>query len=313
MRLGPDIFLRACAITAVVFNHARWDIPFDGGMTFLMMLSGFNFAKFGMNGATVEQGRDSLISLGRKILIPSFFAIVAAFVVTRQFDVTELLFISNWYKRDSIALFPIWYPQVIAQMFLGLWLLFLVPVIGQWIFRQPFVASLGLFSAAVLIRYIDPILWESAKINQGLPHLYLWNFILGMVVFFSLDRLGSTWRAKVLATGCALIGASVGWSLDSLDFFWIVLGTVLFVAPLNVTLPSPVAKVIVMIAHNTLAIFLLHIFMFKAYAHIPVPHDQNFKFVIGLFGSIFIWNIVKAPFSAYRNLRNSNVASASVN
>src|SRR5262245_32269636 len=124
MEVGADVLLRALAITLVTYNHAHpysdfW-MGWGGGMTFLMMLSGYNFAKYGMDGATYQQGRAAITRLGVRILIPSFFVVVFFFLLLRKFDLAELLFYRNWITAERISKFPTWYPQVMVQMCIGL-------------------------------------------------------------------------------------------------------------------------------------------------------------------------------------------------
>lgn len=279
-------------------------------MTFLMMLSGYNFAKFGMQGATASEGRNALARLGLKILLPSLVAVICFFIILREFSWEELLFYRNWITTERISKFPTWYPQVIVQMFAGLFLLFSIPGISASIFRHPLPASLVIFAVAVVIRGVFPNIWDTAPLRHFLPHLYLWNFTLGWVVYFCVTCLASPWGKLVAVTG-AVVGAEVGWGIHALDFWWLSIGVTLLVLPLRLMLWTPVARFVFIVSQATFAIFLLHRFVYKVCEHMPIPQNQDVEWIIGLLGSIGLWMFGVIPLRAYRSLaRRSSALSA---
>lgn len=306
MDVSADVLLRALAITLVTYNHAHHNADFAmgwaGGMTFLMMLSGYNFAKYGMDGATHEAGRAALVRLGLRILIPSFFAVVGFFLLLQKFDLAELLFYRNWLTPQRISKFPTWYPQVMMQMFAGLVLLFCIPRVGAAFFRWPLRAALLLFGIALAMRIVFPLFFDTTSLMHHLPHLLLWNFTLGWVVYFSVTRLPAAW-GKVLACICGFAGAAASVSIEMLEFWCLSIGVILLVLPLRVRLWTPLARFVFIVSQATFAIFLLHRFLYEVYEHMPIPQDQDAMWVVGLFGSIALWIAGVVPVRAYRALR----------
>jgi hypothetical protein len=306
MEVSADVLLRALAIIMVTYNHAHPYPSFapgwGGGMTFLMMLSGYNFAKFGMQGATAGEGRRALLRLGAKIFIPSLIAVLFFFVLLRKFNLEELLFYRNWLTVERVAKFPTWYPQVIVQMFAALLLLFCVPRVAEAIFRNPLRSSLVIFGVATLIRIVCPQIWDTTTLRNFLPHLFLWNFTLGWVIYFSMLEIAAPWN-KVTAIACACIGAWAGWGYDRLDFWWLSIGVVLLVLPLKLRLWTPLARFIFIVSQATFGIFLLHRFVYEVYEHAPLPPNDNAEWLVGLFGSIALWMAGAVPLRAFRALR----------
>ncbi|MET0658538.1 MAG: acyltransferase family protein [Steroidobacteraceae bacterium] len=302
MEVGADILLRAIAITLVTYNHAHpysdFSMGWGGGMTFLMMLSGYNFAKYGMDGATREEGRAALTRLGLSILIPSFIAVVGFFLLLQKFNFAELLFYRNWLTAERISKFPTWYPQVMVQMFAGLALLFSIPRVGAAIFRWPLRAALVLFGLALGIRTAFPM----PLLHNHLPHLFLWNFVLGWVVYFSVTRLPGPW-GKLLACASGIAGATAIMSAEMLAFWCLSVGVVLLVLPLRIRLWTPVARFVFIVSQATFAIFLLHRFVYEVYEHMPVPQNDDVEWIVGFFGSIALWIAGVVPVRAYRALR----------
>jgi hypothetical protein len=260
VKVDSDIVLRACAISAVVWNHADLGSrgTLGGGMTVLMMLSGFMFARFSLADHSAVKVRQSLVSLGLHILLPSLGFVVFYAFALRQFDPLELLFISNWWTTKRVALFPTWYPQVMVQMFILLYLLFLTPL-GRLAERRPLHFSLGVFLVGVAVRFAFPIwVWDSEPLVHHLPHLFLWNFSLGWVVYFLAERGGRTLPRLLLAWACIVLGGLVGWGAATNDFLWLVTAGALFLMIPRLTLPRIVAIPVGIVSQATFAIFLLH-------------------------------------------------------
>jgi hypothetical protein len=311
MTVRADVLLRALAIIFVTYNHAHpysgFDLGWGGGMTFLMMLSGYNFARFGMRESTPEKARSYLLRLGRGIFIPSIVAVAFFFVLLQKFSFPELLFYRNWLTPERIAKFPTWYPQVILQMFAGLILLFAIPSVGKTILRWPLISSLLLFGAALAVRASFPYIWDTSHLYHHLPHLYLWNFCLGWIVYFGVNQWPHLW-GKALAIGCSVLGAFV-WGVHNLDFYWLTVGVALLVLPLDVRMPSPLGQFFQLVSQATLAIFLLHRFVYEVYEHMPIPHNEDAMWIIGLFGSLLTWMVATASARAFRALWRQSAQS----
>jgi hypothetical protein len=314
LNVRADVLLRALAITAVTYNHAHpystFALGWGGGMTFLLMLSGYNFAKFAMNGATPEQTRARLVRLGWRIFVPSLAAVVFFFILLRKFDLAELLFYRNWLTPQRIAKFATWYPQVIVQMFAGLYVLFSIPSLARAILRWPVQASLCIFLLGVLIRAAFPVIWDTAWLHHHLPHLFLWNFTLGWLVYFSTTQLPAPW-GKLLAVAGAALGGIVGFGMGYLDFWWLCVGVLLLVLPLDVRLPAIPGRLVLLISQATFAIFLLHRFVYEVYEHLPIPQQNDAMWIIGLAGSLGLWMGGSALIRAYRTLRQREITPQS--
>jgi len=311
MNVRADILLRALAIISVTYNHAHpystFVLGWGGGMTFLMMLSGYNFARFGMREGTPEKARDYLFRLGWGIVVPSLIAVVFFFLLLQKFNLAELLFYRNWLTPERVAKFPTWYPQVILQMFAGLFLLFSIPSVARAILRRPLAWSLGVFAFALAVRALSPLVWDTVPLEHHLPHLYLWNFCLGWLVYFALKEWPSPW-SKLAVVVCAALGATVHWGYDRLTFYWLTVGTALLVIPLDLRMPSKLGQFFHLVSQATLAIFLLHRFFYEVYEHMPIPQDQDVMWLMGLFGSLATWILWTAAVRAFRYIRRQTVA-----
>jgi hypothetical protein len=94
-----SVFLRAFAIAFVVFNHSYGKLSgsfgLSGGMIFLMMMTGYNFARFGLNGGEPAVVRRSLVALGSAIVIPSVVMVLLSWPI-QGIDWRDLILITNW-------------------------------------------------------------------------------------------------------------------------------------------------------------------------------------------------------------------------
>jgi len=279
-----DVLIRAAAITLITFDHSLathvnvdW---FDGGITVLMMLSGLNFARFGLAGVPPSQTVRALVRLAREL----FTAIVVIVLLIEPLRQTSF-FTARGFVYTFTGL-PLWYAQVMIFICLGLACLFLVPQVGKAFARAPLLASLVLLAAAIAIRALAPASWDT--FGHRTAYLLLWNFVLGWVVFFLMNRSG-WWR---YAAGFAVISVSgyIGWGLDGSSVFYLVAGGMFLLAVKSVRLPAPVARIVNIIAQATFFIYLTHWIFLQGIAGYYVPDSVTHvavtaRFVISVLGT----------------------------
>ena len=324
LRTTPtDVVLRALAIASVTFNHAHMTKGFGlaGGMTFLLMLSGLNFARFAVKDAEPEQLRRSIVEFARRMFVPSMLLLLFSFAAYRQFNLSELLFVRNWFDMGRVAIFYAWYPQMLLQLLAGLYLLTLIPFVGRALRDHPTRSLLILFGVGLLLRAAAPWIWEPPfwgmpevnpiRVFPRLPHLALWNFALGGVIYFlAIDSPNPTPAKKWLAFACVLAGATLGWEVGKLQFWWLAIGGALLVGVRHIALPRIVAQAIVVVSVATFTIFLTHIFWFKAgnvvYGVLTGTGEnapKNVMFVIGLVMGTLTSVAISAFARAYRKVQ----------
>lgn len=308
--LDTEILLRAIAISGVVFNHAH-DYVHDstlgsgGGMTVLMMLSGFSFARFALDAGGAGQTASKALHFAWKLFWPSALLVAFYFLLRRQFDLAELLFVSNWFSVSRISIFPVWYIQVIVQMMLGLAVLFSIPWVRGNFRRRPLVSSLWVFFAAIAIRYALPAyVWDTSDLRHQLPHLFLWNFSLGWVIYFCLDaqKAARAPRLTALALGCLLIGMVVAWPPSRSEFWALGLAGVALVLIRRVPLPAMVSRAAVLLGQATFVIFLVHRQVLASFIKL-VPGSEYqplLLFAVALVASFAVWFGLEAAIRAYR-------------
>ncbi|WP_076072112.1 acyltransferase family protein [Sphingomonas montana] len=315
--VDTDVVLRAIAIALVAWNHAipsgtkSLGLPdFAGGMTLLMMMSGYSFARFVLTDATPVEVRHGLMLFAKRILLPSLAAVLFFMLIKRKVSLTELLFVSNWFTTYRIAIFPVWYVQVILQMMVLLLGLFAIPPFARWFVAQPLRGSLVVFAAALATRMILPVFIDTKPLLHHLPHLYLWNFTLGWLVYFLHDR--RTPGALTLASLAILASGAMVWGPLSYQFLALVVGGLLLVWKTRMKLPMIVARVVGLVSQATFTIFLLHRFFFVVYTGTVgrILPAGLLMWALGLAACTLAWVVGAATLRAYHKLAAAGMAAA---
>jgi hypothetical protein len=293
-----DVLLRALAISNVMYHHAHFlnppenDLWLSGGMAFLLMLSGMNLARFSMDRADTDELRKSIAVFTRRVFVPSLLAILFSFLVRRQFGWDELLFFQNLITPTrSISLFPVFYVQVLLQMVLGLYLLVLVPLIAKAVILFPGRSVMLFFIVALFARLLGPVIFGHEP-PFLMPHLLLWNFALGFVVYHFGRASDAPPRPamKLVALVCVWTAASLIFGPRILRFWWVALGGSLLIFVREVRVPAIVANLVVVVSGATFAIFFTHVFwqygFAEGYRRLVDADGQPGVLMVFLFGMI---------------------------
>lgn len=303
--------LRALAIAAIVFNHANPVQPagtlgLGGGLTFLILLSGFNLARYGLEGADAGSFRRSCAMLAWRVAWPTFLVILLDWVVTGQRPLPGyLLFYSSWFTWHHPENVQLWYPQMLLYLLLGFGLLSLLPGLVRRVQARPFQTFLAAYLLAVALRFAADALIDVGETRGRLVPFYAWNFLLGMLAFYALQ--GPAGRAarerRLLVIAAAALGGAVAHGPGKSDFWWLASATALWVLLPRLRLPWFAAQAFRIVSQAAFAVFLLHLFFFHAWWRIGLADVPIAKFVVSLGGSVAIWLVITAFGRAYRAMR----------
>lgn len=301
------ILIRALAISMVVFNHAYIDryfevhgsiesifygFGFGGGAAVLMLISGYNFAGFILAKNSVNEIQQGLVRLGLKILIPSFFCVLFFFALLQKFSLSELLFFRNFITLERVSKFPTWYPQVIIQIFIFLWLIF--PIFETLRKRSQYFYSLLFVLISVCIFYLnDPIMNSLELGGFNTPMLYLWNFVIGWMIYNA--KQSKDFRKIILAIAIYIACLFIALDIHSSRFIVMLASGIGLLFLSNIYIPLAMKTPILIISQATFAIFLFHRFWFEV-MHKVLPFEPNYWVLF--FGAILAsgigWILVSA-------------------
>jgi len=328
-RVSADVLLRSLAILLVTFHHAVGSVAlatawFGGGTTVLMMLSGMNFAKFGMQQADSKHTSGRLLRFAGKLALASI-AVVLLMTVPMLHSHTFAV-VQNFVVFAFVHL-HLWYAQVLALMCIGLAILFALPRGGHAFFKSPLIGSLALLVIALAIRAVCPLIWDTSAIFHRLPHLFLWNFILGWALFFLIDK-EATPRPAAWRYGAVLLvlvaSGMIGWGVQTSDFWCLLAAGVFWLACDGVRLPVLPARFVNITAQAALVIYLVHwVFLLqlaRLFGLAPVPIEQFrltiltvvavlVMWVVPMLMSIACWVAMASTSRAYSTLKSRGIGA----
>ncbi|TGX53498.1 hypothetical protein E5A73_11725 [Sphingomonas gei] len=319
MSVETETVLRALAIAAIVFNHAHpvqneTGFGMGGGLTFLILLSGFNLARYSFHGATSQAFRRSCLMLAWRVAWPTLLIVLLDWLVTGHEPAPGyLLFYSNWFTWHHPELLQIWYPQVLIGLLLLFWLIFHIEPLARLVHARPFEAFLVAFVAALAIRAIAPEWLEPAESRGRLLHFYAWNFLLGMLAYSALHAGSGKWPIvrRLAVVACAAAGALVAFGPAKSDFWWLCAATAIWVTVPRMSLPRPIGQAVRVISQAAFTVFLLHLFFLYLWRHALLPDQPIPQFLFALGGSVAAWVVMTAFSRAFRAERSASSASNS--
>jgi hypothetical protein len=185
------------------------------------------------------------------------------------------------------------------QMCLMLWLLTWLPGFRRF-WSRPLLASFAVFAVGVVLAREFP---RPDLVNR-LPWLYLWDFSLGLIVFFALKLKDERQRAliKPVILLCTVVGGYVGWGIHRMPMYWLSAAMVAFLYVDHVVLPRWAAQLVKMLSQATLTIFFAHVAFVHAGKYL-IPTHLNVIWLISISASLTIWATLTAGMRAFNHVR----------
>lgn len=320
---------KALAMLVLVANHAKlsqalFGVPaLYGGLNAMIAISGMTMAAYGFAGST----QDTLRAFGRfglRLVLPclavalvwdTIILAIGARNVTLFRYLSELGLFSNWIRPDKLVLFPIWYPQAIAQMLLGLALLFWLTDLTPRIRKAPVVATSMALACALVLALVSYATWNDPYLQDRLPHMIVWNFIFGWWVW-AMGRDGAMSVARKLLMSAVLVGCAAiiylptGADHGSSRAFWFPVIMLPLIWWRSVSLPHVLARPILLIAQSLFVIFLMHFYVFglveEPLRYVGMDNELALallKLLFGLVVPVLGWALMTAVLRVYRRRR----------
>ncbi|MEV0642047.1 AMP-binding protein [Streptomyces sp. NPDC050619] len=250
--LETGIALRAIGIVLIVGSH----IPVfavQGGAHVLLGVAGFNFARFHLTAHERPQRLRGLRRSIARIALPSIVWITFALVLTREYDLANLVLANSLFAQDnSDPEWRYWFVEALVYFLTGLAALLAVPLLDRAERRGPFGFALALVALGLVGRY-DP--WDLAHTRHHLsPTVVFFLFALGWAAArarTTAHRLLLSAVALVTVPGLFPAGQSLRTS--------VVVGGLLLLLWIP-ALPSvdPVNRLAGVLAGSSLYIYLTH-------------------------------------------------------
>lgn len=312
MTLKPiqtSYLLRAISILLVVANHSS-SLKIGGGMNFLMMLAGFNLALFSFEKAN-KQFLSDLVSMVLRIVVPAYFVILFYAIIYWNFDVYELLLVSNWVNQSAArnAEIPVWYVQVLSQMAIVIALIYCVINSVDLFKKNMFATCL----VTLLLATIPLIVLQNNGYPWGrLPYFFLWNFVLGWFIWSGIrkgDRK-TLLLVSIISSVVVLFAFQNNLSGSSAQLFriaFLLTSINLLIWVKEISIPKIGTIFVKVTAKSTLTIFILHLTYIKVYDIFLLTHnyqlDSLLRFIFTSFMCIATWLVFASLKTTMKKMR----------
>lgn len=325
------VLARASAMVLMVANHSRLsqaliDLPaLYGGLNAMLVVSGISMATHAFQQDT-RSTLNAFLRFGLRLAIPALavalvwdtiILILGARDITPFRYFAELTLFSNWLSTHKLALFPIWYVQAVVQLLAGLALLFLMTDLTARIRAAPMRTCGFLLLGSVAVALLSYSFWDTSRLEDRLPHLLLWNLVLGWFIWAVQRNLGWTVRSRLLLTAtllacAALLYLPTGASYGLSRAVWMPLIVLPVIWWKRVPLPRPLVHAVHLLAQAVFAIFLMHFYVFGLVEEplLQLGIDQpvliaGLKLVAGLIVPVLLWAAGTAFIRVWRHRRIS--------
>lgn len=250
--------LRAVAIVLVCANHVGLTYLF-GGAHVLLAVAGYSFARFQLNAVAASGHIRPLIRSIVRIAVPSVVVIALAYVITRQYDVWNILLIEHFFAPEGEELGPdawdpvwnYWFIEVLVLALVACAALLSIPAARRLERMWPFGFALGLVGICLVLRFQEAI--GEGPMNMYRPLTTVWLFALGWAAARA-TRGGH----RLVLTAAAICGAMLpGFSDgDAGRKLVITCGVLLLIWVTRLPVPAGLRRVTTVLAGASLMIYL---------------------------------------------------------
>jgi len=256
--LDTSVVLRAIAILLVVGSHANL-FALKGGSHLLLVVAGFNFARFPLNAPT-RTGRIAHLtaSIGR-VIVPSAIWIAVVALAAGTYGVANVLFLNHVLGTETwTPPWQFWFLETLVWTLVGALVLLAIPVVDRAERRAPFGFALAVLATALAVRFAY-VGVEATHAERYTPWAVVWFFALGWAV----ARATTVPRRLVMTVvaGASVIGFFAEPGREAL----VVGGAVLLAWVATVRVPRAVGRVVGVLASSSLYIYLTH---WQVYPHL---------------------------------------------
>jgi hypothetical protein len=307
------VVTRVVGICLVVANHSHL-MPQrfgPGGLNILLFTAGVSMARVAFSADSNQSSRQ-FVTYARTIAVPSVIVALLTAAMLRQFDLLEVLLVSNWFSASRVSLFPIWYSQIVVQTMLVLALVFPVLKLTERIRATPIHTTALVFGLALLTAVASKLVWDTTALADKVPQLHLWNLVAGWLYWAVIWREPANLRRRVLLSAAYLAAAALFFLALGTDyglsrFTWFSISVVAVTWAPRVALPWLVRHVLLIVSNATFYIFLFHYYLFSIVGKAEsvaglgtYPGETLARFLAGLLVPIALWVVVTAALRAWR-------------
>lgn len=250
--METNLVLRAIAIVSVVSHHSTlW--AFGGAASFLMLLAGFNLARFSRKPLYDNKSkRDIFVSI-YKLLIPYFLILMAYQIYKKDFDVESMLLLGNFVDRQRTFIEPFWFIQAFIQCNIVFILIFSIKITRACANAQEYMFAYLMLFFSLALKFGMPYFLSL----DGQPSYYLWN-VLFLFSFGWLMYVSHSILQRVLTSLAWLMLAMVVMNFQLTSTWLLCFYVLLMLWVPRLYIPNMIKPIIRAISSNSYYIYILH-------------------------------------------------------
>ena len=182
--IDSEIVLRALAIIAVVITHAS-DIVVGGGASVLLLLVGYNLARF--QRARIERGAvwQMVGSMLGRIILPYYVILLTYIAVKREVDIPALLLVGNFSGHFGSLIEPYWFIEALLQVTVIAAALFSLPPVRRLAINQPWRFGLALLGGSLAVKVAAAGFMPHPGLAERTPDAVFFIVALGWCVYIA--------------------------------------------------------------------------------------------------------------------------------
>ena len=223
-----------------------------GAAYFLIMLAGYSVARFQLPEVVRTGSVRTLFGTIASVAIPTIMVIAVLEAATQEFNLLQLLLISNFLDPSSMHMFLFYFVEFYVQLLLLTALLFSIPKVRAVFSRQPMYSAIAVLALVIAIDHGLDQIWNMDYNYHRTPWHYAWPFVVGIIIANAND-----FQSRLLALTVSLIAILIQWQITSAAFY-VAGGCLLILFVRSIRLPAPAKLIIANIASASMFIYLCH-------------------------------------------------------
>ena len=246
--VDTSVALRAAAIVLVVGSHADvWHLR--GGAHLLLLLAGFNLARFQLAGDRPHRAR-ALLRSARRLVLPAVTWIAAVTVLTDQYGWAYLLPGHASLGPETWDLrWRFWFVEALATLLVCFAAVLAVPRVDRWRRRRPFAAALVVVGVGLLLR---ATVVEPGNAERFTAPALLWLLALGWAA-----ASAGTLAQRVLVAALGAVGM-LGWLGSTPRELVVLAGLAVLLLTARLPCPPLLARAAGVLAGSSLFVYVTH-------------------------------------------------------
>ncbi|BAN01831.1 AMP-binding protein [Ilumatobacter coccineus] len=281
-QLETSVVIRAIGISLIVCTHMRV-FRLAGGAHTLLAVLGYNFARFQLTAVDVGARLRSLGSTIARVAVPTSVWIGLNALLFGGYSLGAVLLVNNYTggaaRRDGR--WEYWYFETFVQVMIVLGLLFSFARVRHAERRAPFAFALGVLAITWLFRF------DVIALGGSYNYLFRTHTVASFVALGWLAYRSTTNVQRLVATA-ATVATSVGY-FGQTDREWriIVMVTALIWIP-RISLPTPVARVVGVMAAASMWTFLVH---WQVWPLFTPWLDDRVAYLLTMATGVVVWRV----------------------